>query len=276
MSTLRLGRRAVRQQKLGVGGTIALTFVVLLAVSVAFPGWIAPGNPLAIEPGDAFSPPTWAHWFGTDESGRDIYTRVVHGARSSVGIGVAATLIGAGLGTILGFTAGLGRKWVDSALGRLFEVLFALPTMVMALLLIAIVGPSSGAAVLAIGVATIPGYGRIVRARVRSVANSPYVEWSILDGVSKPRVFWRHILPNTLWPLVAMLTLGVGQAIVWVAALGFLGLGPPPPSPEWGAMLNAGRVYVTSAWWMAVMPAVVIAASAGALTLLGRKLGRTQ
>lgn len=254
-----------------------VTSLLLLAVAflaVIAPGLIAPGNPLAIHPAEAFQAPSLAHPLGTDESGRDVATRVVHGAGASVGIGLAATGIGIGAGALLGFLAGLGPRVVDSALGRLFEVLFALPTLVMTLLFIAVLGSGPTAAILAIGIATVPGYARMLRARVRGVAHSGYVEWARLDGVSPATLLVRHIAPNTLWPLVSAATLGVGQAIVWVSALGFLGLGTEPPAPEWGAMLNAGRVYLTSAWWMTVGPGLAIVGTAAALTVLGRRLAR--
>lgn len=252
----------------------SLLLLALALIAVVAPGLIAPGDPLAIHPAEAFQAPSLAHPLGTDESGRDVATRVVHGAGASVGIGLAATGIGIGAGALLGFLAGLGPRVVDSALGRLFEVLFALPTLVMALLFIAVLGSGPTAAILAIGIATVPGYARMLRARVRGVAQSGYVEWARLDGVSPARLLVRHIAPNTLWPLVSAATLGVGQAIVWVSALGFLGLGTEPPAPEWGAMLNAGRVYLTSAWWMTVGPGLAIVCTAAALTVLGRRLAR--
>lgn len=251
---------------------LSVAFLLLAAFAVLAPQLLAPGDPLAIHPAEAFQAPSLAHPFGTDESGRDIATRVVHGASASVGIGLAATGIGVGIGALLGFAAGLGPRWLDSALGRLFEVLFALPTLVLALLFIAVLGGGPTASILAIGLATIPGYARMLRARVRGVARSGYVEWARLDEVAPARVFTRHIAPNALWPLVSAATLGVGQAIVWVSALGFLGLGTAPPAPEWGAMLNAGRVYLTTAWWMTVGPGLAIVLTATALTVLGRRL----
>ncbi|WP_241156170.1 ABC transporter permease [Leucobacter chromiireducens] len=264
----------VSAPRLRVPELASLAVLALALLAVCAPWLLAPGDPLAIQPADAFLPPSLAHPLGTDESGRDVATRVVHGARASVGIGLAATGIGIGAGALLGFVAGLGPRPVDAALGRLFEVLFALPTLVMALLFIAVLGSGPTAAILAIGIATVPGYARMLRARVRGVARSGYVEWARLDGVSPARVLVRHVAPNTLWPLVSAATLGVGQAIVWVSALGFLGLGAEPPAPEWGAMLNAGRVYLTSAWWMTVGPGLAIVVTAAALTVLGRRLAR--
>ena len=251
----------------------ALAVLLLTLIAVCVPALLAPGDPLAIDPRQALQPPSPAHPFGTDESGRDLYTRVVHGAGASIGIGLAATAIGIGAGAFLGFAAGLGPRILDAFLARVFEVLFALPTLVMALLFIAVIGGGPASSTLAIGLATIPGYARMLRARVRGISQSGYVEWARLDGVGPLRRFTRHIAPNALWPLASAATLGIGQAIIWVSALGFLGLGALPPSPEWGAMLNSGRVYIATAWWMTVFPGLAIVATAAALTALGRRLG---
>ncbi|MFC5337883.1 ABC transporter permease [Leucobacter denitrificans] len=251
--------------------TISALFLAFITIAALAPSLLAPGDPLAIAPTEGFAEPSLVHLFGTDESGRDIYTRVVHGAGSSVGIGLAATAIGVVAGAVLGFAAGLGPRWLDAALARVFEVLFALPTLVIALLFVAVLGGGAWSATLAIGLATIPGYARMIRARVRGIAASGYAEWARLDGAGPFSVFAKHIAPNSLWPLVSAATLGVGQSIVWVAALGFLGLGAEPPAPEWGAMLDAGRVYLSSAWWMTVMPGLTIVATATALTVIGRR-----
>ncbi len=254
--------------------TISALFLAFISVAALAPSLLAPGDPLAIAPASGFTPPSLAHIFGTDESGRDIYTRVVHGAGSSVGIGLAATAIGVVTGAVLGFAAGLGPRWLDAALARVFEVLFALPTLVVALLFVAVLGGGAWSATLAIGLATIPGYARMIRARVRGIAASGYAEWARLDGAGAFSVFAKHIAPNSLWPLISAATLGVGQSIVWVAALGFLGLGAEPPAPEWGAMLDAGRVYLASAWWMTVLPGLTIVATATALTVIGRRFAQ--
>ncbi|WP_347755840.1 ABC transporter permease [Agrococcus sp. ProA11] len=269
-------RLALLARTWGVSGIAALVALVLLVVAVVAPWLIAPGDPLAVAPADGFQPPSLSHPFGTDESGRDLFTRVVHGAAPSAGIGMAATAIGIGIGLVLGFASGLGPRWLDAALGRVIEVLFALPTLVLALLLVAVIGPGSTASIIAIGAATAPGYARILRARVRGVARSGYVEYARLEGTGRVRTFLRHTAPNSLWPLAAVATLGIGQAIVWVSSLSFLGLGAVPPSPEWGAMLNAGRVYIATAWWMTVFPGLAIVATATALTLVGRRLAASE
>ncbi|MEV7973166.1 ABC transporter permease [Cellulomonas sp. NPDC089187] len=257
-----------------LSAVVSAVIVGLIVLAVCWPGLLTPGDPAAVDPTQAFTAPGPGHWLGADESGRDLWTRVVHGARASVGIGAAATGIGVGAGLVLGLTAGLGPRWLDAAVGRVVEVLFALPTLVLALLLVAVQGAGVRSSVLAVGVATAPGYARILRARVRTVAASGYVEAARLEGHGPARVLTRHVLPNTLWPLVSVATLGVGQAVVWVCALSFLGLGALPPSPEWGAMVNAGRLYLDSAWWLTVVPGTAITLTAAALTVLGRRLGQ--
>lgn len=260
--------------RLGVAAPVAAVVLLGILVAVAAPGLLAPGDPLAVAPAEGFRPPSLAHPFGTDESGRDVLTRVIHGAAASAGIGLAATAIGVGLGLVLGFASGLGPRVVDAALSRIIEVLYALPTLVMALLFVAVLGPGPRSSILAIGLATAPGYARMIRARVRQVVRSDYVAYARHEETSAPRILVRHIVPNTVWPLVAMITLGVVQAIVWVSALSFLGLGAEPPSPEWGSMLNAGRVYIGSAWWMTLFPGLAIVVTATALTVLGRRLSK--
>ncbi|MGO1837993.1 MAG: ABC transporter permease [Candidatus Microbacterium stercoravium] len=259
---------------LGVSASAAAGVVVLILVAVCAPALLAPGDPLAVSPTEGFLAPSLAHPLGTDESGRGVYTRIVHGARASAGIGVAATAIGVGLGIVIGFVCGLGPRAVDTALTRVVEVLYALPTLVMALLFVAVIGPGPTSSILAIGLATAPGYARMVRTRVRQVARSDYVAYARHEGVTSTAAFGRHVLPNTLWPLIAMITLGIGQAIVWVSALSFLGLGAEPPSPEWGSMLNAGRIYLSTAWWMTLFPGLAIIVTAIALTVLGRRLSK--
>lgn len=261
-------------QALGPGGAVSCVVILLLLIAVFRPSLLTSGDPIGIDPAAAFSAPGSGHWFGTDESGRDLLTRMVYATRASLGIGLAATGIGVGAGLLLGFAGGLGPRWLDAAVARVMEVLFALPTLVLALLLVAVQGAGVRSAVLAIGAATAPGYARILRARVRSVAGSGYVEAARLEGHSRSWVLVRHVVPNSLWPLVSVATLGVGQAVVWVCALSFLGLGALPPSPEWGAMLNAGRLYLDSAWWMTVFPGAAITITAVALTVVGRTVGR--
>ncbi|MCS5713367.1 ABC transporter permease [Herbiconiux sp. CPCC 205716] len=266
-STVRRGRRM-----LGPAQWVAVAVLALLLLAAVAPAVLAPGDPFAIAPTDAFLSPRWGHPLGTDESGRDIYTRVVHGAGTSLVIGVAATAIGIVLALVLGLAAALGGRVVDFGVNRLLEVLFAFPGLLLALLVITVYGPGIVTSTIAVGLATAPGYARIIRAQARSVATAPYVEAAVVLGRSPGRILARHILPNAVLPVIVLVTLGVGQAIVWAAALSYLGLGAEPPAAEWGAMLYAGKNYLATAWWMTFFPGLAIVLAAAATTVLGRAL----
>lgn len=252
----------------------AAAAALFLVFAACFPTLLAPFDPLAINPADAFQAPSAAHWFGTDESGRDIYSRVIHGARPSLLIGAAATAIGLGLALLLGTAAGLGGRWLDFGIGRILEVLFALPGLLLALVFIAIAGPGITTSVVAVGLSTAPGYARIIRGQIAQVRSSPMVEAAVVLGRNPARVLGRHILPNALAPVFVLGTLGLGQAVVWASSLSFLGLGAPPPAAEWGAMLAAGRTYLGTAWWMTLFPGLAIVLAAACSTVLGRALQR--
>jgi peptide/nickel transport system permease protein len=256
-----------------VEGAAGLLALFLLVAAIA-PQFLAPGDPLAIHPLAAFQPPNLTHGFGTDESGRDIYTRVVHGTRYSLVIGAAATAIGLGLGVILGTLAGTLGRVVDFTVNRFLEVLFAFPGLLLALLFIVIFGPGVATATIAVGLSTAPGYARIIRAQLITVRSAAFVEAATVLGRTRWQILLRHILPNTLAPLFVLGTLGIGQAIVWAATLSYLGLGAAPPAAEWGAMLSAGRTYITSAWWMSFFPGLFIVLTAVTATVLGRSIDR--
>ena len=270
--------RPARRRRPSPALLAAAAVLTLLTVAAVAPGLLAPADPLAVSPVDAFSAPSPAHPFGTDESGRGIWTRVVHGAGASLLIGVLATLLGTGLGVLLGVVSGLGRgalaRATDAVTGRLVEVLFALPGLLLALVVIAFTGPGALPATLAVGLATAPGYARIVRTQVATVRRSALVEQAVVLGRSPSTVLLRHVLPNALAPVAVLATLGVGQAVVWASSLSYLGLGSPPPAPEWGAMLSAGRTYLGVAWWMTVFPGLAVVATAAASTVAGRALTR--
>ena len=254
-------------------GTWVLAVVGLLVVlGAAWPSLLAPGDPLAVHPEAGFGAPSWAHPFGTDESGRDVYVRMMHGAGASVLIGVASTVLGVGLGAVLGLITGLGSRLLDAAGSRLIDAMLAVPTLLLALLLIAVRGPGVGTVLVAVGLSSAPGYARLLRSEVRRVSRAGHVEAARMLGKPPLRLIFQHVLPGALGPLLAVATLGVGQAIVWASALGYLGLGAPPPAPEWGAMLNAGRNYIDTAWWMTVFPGLAIVGVGVLATLAGRRL----
>jgi peptide/nickel transport system permease protein len=249
---------------------LALVFLAVLAVAVVAPGLLATYDPYALDYAASLQSPSWAHWFGTDESGRDLYSRLVHGTGTSLLIGLGAAGVGVGGALVLGSAAALAPRWVAAPVDRFIEVLFAFPALLLALLLIAITGPSALSAIFAVGLGTAPGYARMVRGQILAAKGSGYVEAATALGHSRGRIIRAHILPNALRPLVAVFALSVGQSIVWASSLSFLGLGVAPPSPEWGALLDAGRAYVTVAGWLIVLPGLVIVAVALAATTIGR------
>jgi len=266
--TARLATSALRQ-----GGLVpALIFIGLVVIAALAPSVLAPRSPTQTNLDEALLSPSWAHWFGTDEAGRDLYTRVVHGARDSLVIGIGAAVVAIGLALVLGAIAALGKGWVAAIVNRLIEILFAFPMLLMALLLVAITGPSAWAAVVAVGVGSAPGYARIVRGQVLAAKDAGYVEAAVELGHPRRRVLLRHIAPNAVRPLVVVFALAIGQLIVWASSLSFLGLGVAPPSSEWGALLDAGRPYVTQASWLIVIPGLVIVVLALATTTLGKHL----
>lgn len=263
---------------LRAGEWIAAVFLAVLLVCALLPGLLAPAEPLAVDPAAAFSPPSWAHPFGTDDSGRDVLSRIIYGARESLLVGVAATLLGVAAGVALGALAGGSRGRTLAPLrfvaDRTIEALFAFPGLLLALLLITVWGPGALSVIVAVAVSTAPGYARMVRGGVRQALGSGPVEAARVQGDGFVRVWITRIFPEALRPVLVLATLGVGYAVVLAAALGFLGLGAPPPTPEWGAMLNAGRPYQTKAWWLTVFPGAMILGVGVATTVVGNALDR--
>lgn len=255
-------------------GVIAAGLVVaLLVLAVVWPSLPATHDPNAIDLPAALQSPSVHHLFGTDLSGRDLYSRVVHGTAQSLLIGIGATAVALLIAVVLGFSAGLAPRGVSAGTDRLIEVLFAFPALLLALLLVSVFGPGAATLVVAVGVGTAPGYARIIRGQVRSVRTAPYIEAARALGHTRTRIFRQHIVPNALRPMAVTATLGVGQSIVWASGLAFLGLGVPPPASEWGALLDAGRTYLTHAWWLELFPGLAIVVVALALTTLGRYAG---
>lgn len=280
--TRQAARRAARgfrpARRWNAAEWIAFAVMLLLALCAATPGMIAPYGALDVDPAQAFRPPSLAHLFGTDDSGRDVLSRVIFGARESLAIGIAATLAGLAAGVALGALAGGSRGRALAPLrfvaDRLIEALFSFPGLLLALLLIAVRGPGIASVVIAVAVSTAPGYARMLRGGVRQTLGSGQVEAARLQGDGPVRVWAVHVLPRAMRPVLVLATLGVGHAVILAAALGFLGLGSPPPAPEWGAMLNAGRPYLTKAWWLTFFPGFAILAVGIATTVLGRAFER--
>jgi len=263
---------STRLARLPWGLYAAGALVVLLGLAAIAPQLLATSDPYALDYPAALQAPSWAHWFGTDESGRDLYSRIVYGTRESLLIGLGAAGVGIVLALLLGSLAALAIKPAAVVVDRFVEVMFAFPALLLALLLIAIAGPSAATEIFAVGLGTAPGYARMIRGQVLAAKNSGYVEAATALGHSRARIVRAHILPNALRPLVAVFALSVGQSIVWASSLSFLGLGVAPPSSEWGALLDAGRAYITQAGWLVVVPGLVIVAVALAATTIGRHL----
>jgi peptide/nickel transport system permease protein len=261
----RLIGRLRRTANITLGATILLV-ILLLTISAPL---ITPYDPVAVTPALRLKPPSLEHLFGTDDFGRDVFTRVLYGARVSLQVGLVSVALASITGTLLGVTAGYNGRWVDVVIMRLIDVMLAFPSILLALAIIAVLGRSLSNVMLAVGIATIPVYTRIVRATTLSINQLDYVLAARAIGCTGWRVMWRHILPNILAPIIVVTTNGIAGAIVAGAALGFLGLGAQSPTPEWGIMLSEGRVFLRSASWVTTFPGLAIMITVLAINLLG-------
>jgi peptide/nickel transport system permease protein len=250
----------------------ALFCLVLLAMAAAAAPLLSPYDPLLIVTGDRFLPPGAQHPAGTDLFGRDLATRVLYGGRLSLGIGAAAVLISSLPGTLLGLLAGYYGRWADRIISWWVDVMLAFPTILLALTFVAALGTGPLNVVLAVGIAGIPNYTRLVRGQVLSARRQPYVRAAVVVGASPTRIVLRHILPNVFGPILVLATLDVGWAMLNASALSFLGLGVQAPTPEWGLMLNEGRGYLRNAPWVTAVPGLAIALTVLAVNLLGDAL----
>lgn len=272
---LRVARRdggRYRNPWLAPGTSIPLLLVLLLVVAVFFPSLFTPYTPEQMDFSAILQPPDLRHWFGTDQLGRDVFTRVVYGTSLSLSIGVGATLIASAGGIVLGTLAGLAPRAVRQLLVRLLDIMLAFPDLLLALLAITVLGRGPENTLLAVGLAGIAGYARLVRAQVLQVRLSGYVQHAVALGEPPMVIILRHIVPNTLRPLLVLATVGIGYSILSASALSFLGLGVTPPTAEWGALLSEGRNFLDSAPWVSLLPASVVALSVVAITLLGRRV----
>jgi len=261
--------RRFRANPSGVLGSVILLALILLALLAPL---IAPYDPLAQAPLVALKGPSARHLFGTDQFGRDILTRVLYGARVSLPVGLISVSIACLIGIPIGLIAGYYGKYVDGAIMRLMDVMLAFPGILLALVIIAILGPSLNDVMIAVGVSGVPAYARLVRGTVLQVKAQPYVESARAAGASDSRLIRVHVLPNVLAPVIVLASLGVGFSILAASGLSFLGLGAQPPSPEWGAMLSTGRNYLQLAWWIATFPGIMIVLAVLAMNLLGDAL----
>ncbi|PWD50921.1 peptide ABC transporter permease [Serinibacter arcticus] len=267
-------RPRLRVPVLGWGGLAAAVVLVVVAVAAIAPGLLTGVDPLAADPLAALAAPSAEHLAGTDSLGRDVLARIIHGARYSLTIGLAATTLAALGGILLGLLAGSGNRVLDTVVARAVDVLASFPEILLALVLIAFTGPGLGNLIVAIGIAGIPRFARVVRAQTQVVRTSGYVEQARTFGLTGPRLALRHVLPNALATVPVLATIGLGGAIIGAAGLSFLGLGPQPPTPEWGAMLAENRNYLRVAWWGAVFPGLAVVLTVVSATVLGRAVQR--
>lgn len=237
---------------------IGLIIILFLLVVAVFAPQIATHDPTRGDILERYLPPSSDYYLGTDELGRDIYSRIVYGTRISIQIGVIAVGISMILGVIIGGVAGFFGRWIDMIFMRFIDILMAFPGILLAIAMVAILGPGLTNAMIAVGIVGVPQFARIVRSTVLSVKETEYIEAARANGVRNFRILFRHVLPNCLAPIIVQATLGVGTAILEAAGLSFLGLGAQPPTPEWGAMLSDGRAALQSAPWVITFPGIAI------------------
>lgn len=261
--------RAWRRLRRRKGAMVGLAIVAVFIVVAVFAPLIAPYDPIATSWSAVRKAPSWAHWLGTDEVGRDILSRIIFGARASLSAGVVSVGIAVGIGVPLGLLAGYAGGWIDALLSRVVDAMLAVPFLILAIALAAFLGPSLSNAMIAIGVTATPIIVRLTRGQTLAARVEDYVEAARAVGNPRWRIALRHILPNIVPPLLVQASLAVAGAIIAEAALSFLGLGQQPPSPSWGSMLNSSQRFIAQAPWMAFWPGFAIFLAVLSFNLLG-------
>ncbi|HLS66319.1 MAG TPA: nickel transporter permease [Pseudogracilibacillus sp.] len=256
--------REFRKNKVAVVGTIIVLFFILLAIFAPF---IAKEGINEQVMADRLQPPSAQYWLGTDDFGRDIFSRIVYGARISLWVGFSSVVGSVIVGSLLGIIAGYYGRWVDVIISRFFDIMLAFPSILLAIAIVAVLGPSLRNALIAIAIINVPNFGRLIRSRVLSIKEDEYIMAARSIGMKDVRILFSHILPNSMAPVVVQGTLAIATAILEAAALGFLGLGAQPPAPEWGKMLADSKNYLQSAPWTMIFPGLAIM-----LTVLGFNL----
>jgi dipeptide transport system permease protein len=257
------------------GAVIGLAVIVVLLLVALFAPWIAPHAPNETNSAVFLLPPAWqqggsaSYLLGTDAIGRDILSRLMHGARLSLSIGVAVVAISVAVGVVLGLVAGFFRGVLEIAIMRLMDIVLTMPSLLMAIVIVAILGPGLVNAMVAVAIVVLPHYVRITRAAVIAEVSRDYVTAARVSGAGTLRLMFREVLPNCAAPLIVQASLGISTAILDAAALGFIGLGAQPPSPDWGTMLADAREFVLRAWWVVTFPGLAILAAVLAFNLLG-------
>ena len=251
------------------GALIGLVILAVLATMAMAAPWLSPRDPIRTAPREALQPPGGRFVLGSDQFGRDVASRVLHGARISLLVGVISVSIAVGLGAPLGLVSGYYGGRLDALIMRVMDVMLAFPGILLALAIVSVLSPGLGNVMIAVGLSAVPGYARLVRATVLSAREHLYVEAARALGGRDGGILVRDILPNVVAPLIVTATLGLGGAILSAAALSFLGLGSQPPQPEWGRMLSEGRDYLREAWWISTFPGLGILLTVLAMNLVG-------
>ena len=263
------GRRAVRRLARRGGAVFGFAVVVFFILIALLAPWLAPYDPVATSWSAVRAAPSAAHWFGADELGRDVLSRIIWGTRASILAGVVSVSISLALGVPIGMLAGYLGRWVDALISRVTDAMLACPFLILAIALAAFLGPSLTNAMIAIGISATPIFIRLTRAQVLAAKAEDYVEAARALGNPHLRIALRHILPNIVAPLIVQATLAIAAAVIAEASLSFLGLGQQPPAPSWGSMLNTARNYVDQAPWMAIWPGLSIFLLVLSFNLLG-------
>ena len=257
------------------GAVIGLFFMLIVGALAILAPWVAPHSPIEQYRSNFLQAPVWADggsWqflFGTDELGRDLLSRLIHGARLSLLVGLVSVVLALIPGVILGLVAAFAGKWMDAAIMRAMDIMMALPSLLLAVAIMAILGPGLINAMIAISLVSLPAYVRLVRASAMAELQRDYVTAARLSGARTLRLMFVTVLPNCTAPLIVHATMSFSAAILEIAALGFLGLGVQPPLPEWGTMLASARDYIESAWWVVTLPGLTILLSVLAINLVG-------
>ncbi|WP_336646822.1 ABC transporter permease [Microbacterium sp. USHLN186] len=267
-------RSARRRSRASISLLLAVAVVALAVLWAIVPSLFAPADPLTGVPAQKLLPPSAAHWFGTDILGRDLFGRVVHGAVQSLSGALIAVTVGLALGSLIGAVAGAVGGVLDDVLMRIVDVLLAIPGLLLSLSVIILLGFGTVNAALAVGLGSVAAFARLMRAEVVRVRCADYVEAAFGSGGTFVAVLRRHVLPNSLTPVLALAALQFGSAILAIATLGFLGYGAPPPTPEWGLLIAEGRNYVATSWWLTALPGLVVAAVVLSANRIGHSLGR--
>ncbi|WP_034610391.1 ABC transporter permease [Cellulomonas sp. URHD0024] len=258
------------------GLLIAAAWIAVVLLAAFAPSLLAPGDPLVGVPADKLQGPSSAHWFGTDQLGRDLYTRVVHGTHLTLEAALVAVGVGLLVGAVVGLLAGFVGGVFDDVVMRIVDVLLSIPALLLSLALITALGFGTVKVAVAVGLASVATVSRIMRSEVLRVRSSVYVEAAHAGGSRWWSVLFQHVLPNASGPVVVLAALQLGTAILAVSALSFLGFGAPPPAPEWGALVSGGRDYLRTSWWLTTLPGLTIALTVLAAGRISRAIDRQE